>query len=61
MAPNAYLAYELEGQVLPVLHGFPLRAVFPSQNGFKWAKWIVGIRVDPNPAAGPGFEGSRER
>jgi len=37
-SPDAFLAYELEGKVLPVLHGFPLRAVFPALLGNKWAK-----------------------
>ena len=31
MKPENYLAYELEGQPLPVLHGFPLRSVFPAK------------------------------
>jgi DMSO/TMAO reductase YedYZ molybdopterin-dependent catalytic subunit len=44
-SPDAYLAYELEGGPLPVLHGFPLRAVFPGLLGNKWAKWIVEIQV----------------
>jgi DMSO/TMAO reductase YedYZ molybdopterin-dependent catalytic subunit len=44
-SPDAYLAYELEGKILPVLHGFPLRAVLPSQSGFNWAKWIVEVRA----------------
>ena len=45
-SPDAYLAYELEGRILPVLQGFPLRAVFPSLAGYNWAKWIVGITVN---------------
>jgi DMSO/TMAO reductase YedYZ molybdopterin-dependent catalytic subunit len=45
LSPDAYLAYELEGKPLPVLHGFPLRAVFPALLGNKWAKWIVEIQV----------------
>ena len=44
-SPTAFLAYELEGRVLPVLHGFPLRAVFPALDGNNWAKWLVEIRV----------------
>lgn len=40
-----FLAYELNGKTLPVLQGFPLRAVFPSLNGLYWAKWLVGIEV----------------
>jgi DMSO/TMAO reductase YedYZ molybdopterin-dependent catalytic subunit len=44
-SPDAYLAYELEGKVIPVLQGFPLRAILPSLNGYNWAKWIVEIQV----------------
>ncbi len=39
------LAYELNGETLPVLHGFPLRAVFPDLTGNKWLKWLVEIKV----------------
>jgi DMSO/TMAO reductase YedYZ molybdopterin-dependent catalytic subunit len=41
-----FLAYEWEGKPLPILHGFPLRAVFPSQLGAKWVKWLVELRVE---------------
>ena len=52
LAPGAFLAYELEGTPLPVLHGFPVRAVFPSLLGNKWAKWVVEIRINlPGAAA----------
>ena len=43
--PGAFLAYELTGNPLPVLHGFPVRAVFPSLPGNKWTKWLVEIKV----------------
>jgi DMSO/TMAO reductase YedYZ molybdopterin-dependent catalytic subunit len=43
--PENFLAYELEGKPVPVLHGFPLRAVFPEKDGLYWAKWLVGIKV----------------
>lgn len=42
---NGFFAYELNGATLPVLHGFPLRAVFPVQTGYYWVKWLVGIEV----------------
>jgi DMSO/TMAO reductase YedYZ molybdopterin-dependent catalytic subunit len=41
-----FLAYEWEGQPLPILHGFPVRAVFPDQQGNKWVKWLVKIVVE---------------
>jgi DMSO/TMAO reductase YedYZ molybdopterin-dependent catalytic subunit len=40
------LAYEWNGQPLPVLHGFPLRAVIPSMPGEKWVKWLLEIEVE---------------
>jgi DMSO/TMAO reductase YedYZ molybdopterin-dependent catalytic subunit len=42
---NGFLAYELQGGVLPVLHGFPVRVVFPGEQGNTWVKWLVGIEV----------------
>ena len=40
-----FLAYEWEGKTLPLLHGFPLRAVFPGLEGSYWVKWLVKIEV----------------
>jgi DMSO/TMAO reductase YedYZ molybdopterin-dependent catalytic subunit len=40
-----FLAYEWEGQPLPIIHGFPVRAVFPALNGSRWVKWLVEIEV----------------
>lgn len=39
------LAYEWEGEPLPVLHGFPVRAVLPGQQGNKWVKWLLEIEI----------------
>jgi DMSO/TMAO reductase YedYZ molybdopterin-dependent catalytic subunit len=44
-AEKNFLAYEVDGKTLPVLHGFPLRAVFPSMWGSYWLKWLVEIRI----------------
>jgi len=44
-AESALLAYEWEGQPVPILHGFPLRAVFPDLEGNRWAKWLVEIEI----------------
>lgn len=45
LKPQNYLAYEWEGQPVPILHGFPVRAVFPDFGGWAWVKWLVGIEV----------------
>lgn len=46
LKPENFLAYEWEGQPVPVLHGFPLRAVFPHKDGSYWVKWLVEIKVE---------------
>jgi DMSO/TMAO reductase YedYZ molybdopterin-dependent catalytic subunit len=40
-----FLAYEWEGEPVPMLHGFPVRAIFPDAQGSFWAKWLVKIEV----------------
>lgn len=44
-ADKNFLAYDVNGETLPVLHGFPLRAVFPEMWGSYWIKWLVEIRI----------------
>jgi DMSO/TMAO reductase YedYZ molybdopterin-dependent catalytic subunit len=44
-AAGGFLAYEWEGEPLPILHGFPVRLVLPGVEGSKWAKWLVRIEV----------------
>ena len=46
LQPENFLAYELMGEPLPVLHGFPLRAVIPGQEGKHWVKWLTEIVVE---------------
>lgn len=46
LAPDNFLAYEVDGQTLPALQGFPLRAVFPERAGGEWVKWLVEIVVE---------------
>ena len=43
--PNTLLAYELNGEPLPVKHGFPLRVVAPGWASDSWVKWLTSIRV----------------
>lgn len=46
MREDNFLAYEWAGQPVPILHGFPLRAVLPSMEGNRWVKWLTEIRVE---------------
>jgi DMSO/TMAO reductase YedYZ molybdopterin-dependent catalytic subunit len=49
---STILAYAMNGETLPVKHGFPLRAVVPGWAGNSWVKWITGVRVLNEPAGG---------
>jgi DMSO/TMAO reductase YedYZ molybdopterin-dependent catalytic subunit len=46
LRPENFLAYAWMSQTLPVLQGFPLRAVFPDETGSVWVKWLLSIEVD---------------
>jgi DMSO/TMAO reductase YedYZ molybdopterin-dependent catalytic subunit len=45
LSEQNFLAYEWEGEPVPILHGFPVRAIFPELLGNKWVKWLVKIEV----------------
>ena len=45
MHPATLLAYEMNGETLPVEHGFPLRVVVPGWAGDSWIKWVTSITV----------------
>jgi DMSO/TMAO reductase YedYZ molybdopterin-dependent catalytic subunit len=45
LSSDSFLAYEWEGEPLPIIHGFPVRAVFPALSGNTWVKWLVEIQV----------------
>ncbi len=51
LAPETLLAYELDGQPLPVIHGFPVRAVVPGYLGARSVKWLREINVLAHPSA----------
>jgi len=42
---DTILAYEMNGEPLPILHGFPLRAVVPGWEGAYAVKWLTNIQV----------------
>ncbi len=45
MSEKSFLAYELRGQPIPILHGFPVRAAFPGELGGYWVKWLIKIEA----------------
>ncbi len=45
MDPAALLAYKMNGETLPVEHGYPLRAIVPGIYGMMNAKWLTEIEV----------------
>jgi DMSO/TMAO reductase YedYZ molybdopterin-dependent catalytic subunit len=42
---DVLLAYQVNGEPLPVLHGFPLRLALKGEYGSKWVKWLGSVQV----------------
>ena len=42
---NTLLAYAMNGETMPVKHGFPLRVVASGWASDSWVKWLTSIRV----------------
>jgi DMSO/TMAO reductase YedYZ molybdopterin-dependent catalytic subunit len=45
MHPDTLLAYEMNDEVLPVAHGFPLRAIVSGWEGAYSVKWLTHLQV----------------
>jgi thiosulfate reductase cytochrome b subunit len=59
--PQALLAYELNGESLPLQHGAPLRVRFETKLGFKMVKFLRSIEVvEDYRKIGDGMGGVRE-
>lgn len=43
--PDSLLVYEMDGEPLPVKHGYPLRVLLPGVYGQKQPKWITHLEV----------------
>jgi DMSO/TMAO reductase YedYZ molybdopterin-dependent catalytic subunit len=43
--PQMLLAYEMNGQALPLKHGAPLRLSVPNQLGYKSTKFVHTVRI----------------
>lgn len=49
---DVLLAFEMNGEPLPRLHGYPLRAVVPGVVGVRNVKWLTEVRVSSEEAHG---------
>jgi sulfite oxidase len=50
--PATLLALRMNGDVLPELHGFPVRLIVPGWDGTSWVKWVTSISVAEQPHTG---------
>ena len=50
MCPEVILAYEMNGEPLALVHGFPLRTIVPGYIGARSVKWLDRITVQSEPS-----------
>jgi len=43
--PSTLVVYQMNGEPLPRIHGFPVRLIVPGMYGEKNVKWVTGIEV----------------
>ena len=46
LSEKVFLAYQVNGEVLPQNHGFPLRVVAEDHYGYEWVKYVDQITVE---------------
>jgi DMSO/TMAO reductase YedYZ molybdopterin-dependent catalytic subunit len=52
MHPDTLLAYRMNGEEIPIEHGYPLRLIVPGWEAAASTKWLVHIRVSENESDG---------
>ncbi len=50
LSEEVLLAYEMNGELLTPLHGFPLRVIVPGYIGARSVKWLAEITVQDQPS-----------
>ena len=45
MGDGNFLAYDMDGEPLTRIHGFPLRVLMPGIYGMKMPKWLTRIEL----------------
>lgn len=58
---NSILAYEMNGEPLPLVHGGPVRLVFPGWAASASHKWLTRIWIRDKEHDGPGMTGTAYR
>jgi DMSO/TMAO reductase YedYZ molybdopterin-dependent catalytic subunit len=61
LAPETLLAFAMNGQPLPFLHGGPLRLVVPGYPGSAWQKWLSRIELRDQEHDGEKMRGTDYR
>ncbi|MGD8226520.1 MAG: molybdopterin-dependent oxidoreductase [Desulfobacteraceae bacterium] len=46
LSNKVFLAYQVNGQILPPRHGFPLRVVAEDHYGYEWVKYVDQITIE---------------
>jgi DMSO/TMAO reductase YedYZ molybdopterin-dependent catalytic subunit len=61
MEDTTLIAFRLNGQPIPQIHGYPLRLITPGWPGSLSQKWLNRIVLRPTPHDGPGMGGTSYR
>ncbi|MFN3673013.1 MAG: sulfite oxidase [Bosea sp. (in: a-proteobacteria)] len=59
--PDTLIAFGMNGEPLPLLHGGPLRIVAPGYPGSAWQKWLDRIALRPHEHDGEKMQGTNYR
>lgn len=59
--PDTLIAFEMNAEPLPLLHGGPLRIVAPGYPGSAWQKWLDRIALRPHEHDGEKMQGVNYR